>query len=73
MIGNMIGNYPNPINVSQDILSGKIDEFPWQVYMYFSLSVVMSIVGLAFQFHMWRKDKKKEEKTKSQDLYARLG
>jgi len=71
MIGNMIGNYPNPINVSQDVMSGKIKDFPWEVYMYFALSVAISIIGLVVQFHMWRKDKK--EKQEEKDHYARLG
>jgi len=71
MIGNMIGNYPNPINVSEDVMSGKIDSFPWQVYMYFALSLAMSIIGIVVQCYMKGKDDKNKKKDKK-DHYERL-
>lgn len=70
MLGCMIGNYPNPIVVSAQIKSGQIDSFPWEVYLYFALSLLMSVCGFVVQCKMWKD--KKDEKKEGKDIYENL-
>jgi len=70
MIGTMVGNFPNPVTIGRDIASGKIDDFPWQAYMYFVLACLLSLAGLIAQCVMKKKDEK--DKHKKGDHYVNL-
>jgi len=70
MIGTMVGNFPNPITIGEQIKAGKYDSFPWQTYMYFCFTIALSIAGIVVQCIMKKHDEK--HKDKKGDHYVNL-
>jgi len=72
MIGEMTGKYPDETTVVAKIHAGEIDGMPWEVYVFVSMMLVLSIVGIVLQCWLLKKypnDKKKAEQKKESPYY----
>lgn len=59
MIGTMIGNYPAEDTIAARIKAGQYKSMPWQVYLYLSLALVLSITGIVVQCILKKKHDEK--------------
>lgn len=72
MIGMMTGSYPDETTVVQRIEAGEQDGMPWEVYVFISMMIVLSIVGIVLQCWLLSKypnDKEKVEAKKNNEYY----
>lgn len=56
-LGVGIGNYPNEFTIARSIKFGKFDGIPLAFYVYLSLTLLMAIAGIYYQYRLYRETK----------------
>jgi hypothetical protein len=56
-IGVAIGNYPDEFTIARSIKYGKFDGIPAAFYVYLSLTLVIALAGIYYQYQLWKETK----------------
>ena len=56
--GWIVGNYPNEFTIAKEVSYGKIDKIKPDFYLYFILTIILSILGMYCQYNLYQNYKK---------------
>lgn len=60
-LGWILGDFPNELEIAQEIKYGTLTSVPALYYLYFALIIIIGLVGLKFQYSMYLERRKAEE------------
>lgn len=68
--GWVAGHYPNEFSVAKQIRMGELLNIPNEFYLYFTLILIIALVGMKFQYSRYKKQNKLNEEQANQDLFS---